>query len=49
MDRVIFRILLKIILVGDRTLTEVSRVEVIFLVLSCTTSSSGLGGMVKVL
>ena len=43
MGRVGFRVLLEIILVGDRTLTELSRIEVIFWVLSCTTSF-GLGG-----
>ena len=48
MGRFVFRVLLEIVLVGDKTLTEVSRIEVIFWVLSCITSS-GLGGMLKVI
>ena len=40
--------LLEIVLVGDKTLTEISRLEVIFWVLSCI-ASSGLGVKVKVL
>ena len=48
MGRVVFRVLLEIVLVGDKTLTEKSRIEVIFWVLSCITSSR-LGGKVKVI
>ena len=48
MGRVVFRVLLEIVLVGDKTLTEISRLEVIFWVPSCTTSS-GLGGKLKVI
>ena len=29
-DRIIFPVLLEIVLVGDKTLTEVSRIEVVF-------------------
>ena len=48
MGSVIFRVLLELVLVGDKPLTEVSRIEVIFWVLLFTTSS-GLGGMVNVI
>ena len=48
MGRVLFHVVLEIVLVGDKTLTELSRIEVKFCVLSCT-SSSGLGGKVKVI
>ena len=48
MGRVVFRVILEIVLVGDKTLTEISRQEVIFWVLSCI-ASSGLGGNVKVM
>ena len=30
MGRVVFRVLLEIVLVGDKSLTEISRLEVIF-------------------
>ena len=48
MGRVVFRVLLEKVLVGDKTLTDLSRLEVIFWVLFCITSS-GLGGKVKVM
>ena len=31
MDRFIFRVLLEIVLVGDKTITEILRIEVVFL------------------
>ena len=46
--RVVFRVLLETVLVGDKALTEVSRIEVILWVLS-SIIFSGLGGMVKVI
>ena len=48
MGRDVFRVLLEIVLVGNKTLTEISRQEFIFGVLSCIVSS-GLGGKVKVM
>ena len=48
MGRVVFRVLLEIVLVGDKSLTEISRLEVIFCVLSCI-ASSGLGVKIKVM
>ena len=48
MGRVVFRVILGIFLVGDKTLTEISRLEVIFWDPSCVVSS-GLGGKVKVM